>query len=604
MDINAIIKTASQDPRFQQVVQTAKAEMGDFPPEQVDELIKLIEFALQNPQRYPEARAAAIADGMAEEGDLPQQFDPVLLASVLVVLYQLRDSAGEAPAFARGGLNRFRSMAANGRHGDTMLAHINPREAEMLAARGGSGSINPQTGLPEFFSLSKLFKAILPIAVNFIAPGLGSAIGTAMGATGVAATALGGAVIGGLSSAVTGGNPLQGALLGGIGGGLGGMAGSAANNALGLGLGSTGQSVLGGALVGGVAGAATGQGFGQGMAMGALGSGLGQAAQGVGSGAVGAGIGAAGQSMGNMMMAGYDPKTALAGGALSGLATGIMGNWKGDQPQIKPSQAAVRDMTNGLTPSGTEMFSQASGGTGDPSYGYRAPVPSTSMGDPSFTGAQPTYGYSSPRPTTSMGSADLSASSPTGAVAAPTDPFSLKNMGMLAVASSLMSKPPDVANAINSMSPAQQEYFNRPGVTWDWNKLQADAGAQNMSLSQFMVLNWPALTSGAYNTAQPEVQKARGGFYAGGGGALSSVSRMMKGGGSGRADTIDAKLSDGEYVMDAETVAMLGDGSTGEGAKRLDAMREQLRRHKGGALAKGKFSPNAKSPLTYLKGAA
>jgi hypothetical protein len=53
--------------------------------------------------------------------------------------------------------------------------------------------------------------------------------------------------------------------------------------------------------------------------------------------------------------------------------------------------------------------------------------------------------------------------------------------------------------------------------------------------------------------------------------------------------------------MDAETVAMLGDGSTGEGARRLDQMRSALRAHKGKALARGKFSPNAKSPLAYLK---
>ena len=76
------------------------------------------------------------------------------------------------------------------------------------------------------------------------------------------------------------------------------------------------------------------------------------------------------------------------------------------------------------------------------------------------------------------------------------------------------------------------------------------------------------------------------------------------GGGSGRADTIHAKLSDGEYVMDAETVALLGDGSTKEGARRLDEMRKKLRMQKGKTLAKGNFSPAAKSPLAYLKGAA
>jgi hypothetical protein len=87
-------------------------------------------------------------------------------------------------------------------------------------------------------------------------------------------------------------------------------------------------------------------------------------------------------------------------------------------------------------------------------------------------------------------------------------------------------------------------------------------------------------------------------------GGLSALSRFVRGGGTGRSDEISAKLSDGEYVIDAETVAMLGDGSSKAGAQRLDQMRESVRQHKGKALSKGKFSPDAKSPLTYLKGAA
>lgn len=37
-----------------------------------------------------------------------------------------------------------------GRYGDTELAHVNPREAAMLRAMGGSGTINPKTGLREY----------------------------------------------------------------------------------------------------------------------------------------------------------------------------------------------------------------------------------------------------------------------------------------------------------------------------------------------------------------------------------------------------------------------------------------------------------------------
>jgi hypothetical protein len=41
-------------------------------------------------------------------------------------------------------------LRSKGRGGDTILAHINPTEAAMLKAMGGSGTINPKTGLPEF----------------------------------------------------------------------------------------------------------------------------------------------------------------------------------------------------------------------------------------------------------------------------------------------------------------------------------------------------------------------------------------------------------------------------------------------------------------------
>jgi hypothetical protein len=76
----------------------------------------------------------------------------------------------------------------------------------------------------------------------------------------------------------------------------------------------------------------------------------------------------------------------------------------------------------------------------------------------------------------------------------------------------------------------------------------------------------------------------------------------VEGPGTGRSDSIPAKLSDGEYVMDAETVALLGDGSSKAGAKKLDQFRVNLRKQKGRNLAQGKFSVNAKSPEAYLAG--
>lgn len=79
--------------------------------------------------------------------------------------------------------------------------------------------------------------------------------------------------------------------------------------------------------------------------------------------------------------------------------------------------------------------------------------------------------------------------------------------------------------------------------------------------------------------------------------------RYIKGAGTGISDSIPARLSNGEYVFDAQTVSMLGDGSSDAGAKKLDQMREEIRKQKGRLLAKGKFPPKAHSPLSYLKGA-
>ena len=98
-----------------------------------------------------------------------------------------------------------------------------------------------------------------------------------------------------------------------------------------------------------------------------------------------------------------------------------------------------------------------------------------------------------------------------------------------------------------------------------------------------------------------DVPMATGGLtgYAKGG---SNKSRYVAGPGSGREDKIPALLSDGEYVIDAETLALLGDGSTKEGARRMDDFRANIRKHKGRALSRGRISPNAKSPSKYMGG--
>jgi hypothetical protein len=52
--------------------------------------------------------------------------------------------------------NQYANLASKGRYGDTMLAHINPQEAGLLRAMGGAGTINPQTGLREFYGQNQI----------------------------------------------------------------------------------------------------------------------------------------------------------------------------------------------------------------------------------------------------------------------------------------------------------------------------------------------------------------------------------------------------------------------------------------------------------------
>lgn len=72
----------------------------------------------------------------------------------------------------------------------------------------------------------------------------------------------------------------------------------------------------------------------------------------------------------------------------------------------------------------------------------------------------------------------------------------------------------------------------------------------------------------------------------------------IRGPGDGQADKIPAMLSDGEYVVDASSVAALGSGSNAAGADRLDQMIQNIREHNR-SNGKG-LPPMAKSPMEYM----
>jgi len=86
--------------------------------------------------------------------------------------------------------------------------------------------------------------------------------------------------------------------------------------------------------------------------------------------------------------------------------------------------------------------------------------------------------------------------------------------------------------------------------------------------------------------------------YAGGGnlGGYSDGGRMLKGPGDGMSDSIPARigsrqparLADGEFVVPADVVSHLGNGSTDAGAKKLYDMMDKVRRARTGNKKQGK----------------
>lgn len=97
-------------------------------------------------------------------------------------------------AYARGGgVSQAKYWAQKlrrkGNNGDTELAHINPLEEMILKSIGGSGTINPKTGLPQYGFFSNPGKWLKSVAGpvggtilgNMLLPGIGGILGGALG---------------------------------------------------------------------------------------------------------------------------------------------------------------------------------------------------------------------------------------------------------------------------------------------------------------------------------------------------------------------------------------------------------------------------------------
>jgi hypothetical protein len=217
-------------PEQKQQLQELADDLDTFGPEDLQNLRYFLGYLAQNKTRYGLIVRKMYATGMLDEGVLPPKYEPAFFSLLTSLVDQAiakrgESSPEEAPAqgFAKGGIASLKASARKvqkaGRYGDTVLAHITPQEAALLKSRGGAGTINPKTGLPEYRSMfsiksiNNFFKKaapiVLPIALNFLVPGLGAIASGFIGA--------------GVGSLIGGAKPkdaLKSALIGGVTGGL------------------------------------------------------------------------------------------------------------------------------------------------------------------------------------------------------------------------------------------------------------------------------------------------------------------------------------------------------------------------------------------------
>lgn len=288
------------DPQeFEAFKQQLRANLQDveIPPQQLNAMIGILERLVEQPQDYPEFAKLAQADGI----EVPDEFDPEFVGALLVVLNEMRGMVSETmqdvttmgpamqgmegmePAqFAEGGLADVASyLQSQGRGEDKILAHITPGEAAFLQQRGGAGTINPVTGLPEYGWLSKAWKAVtgavksvvksvvstvkkvlqspvgrvlgtIALATVLGPAGVGLSMGTAAGLAGAGTTLMAGgsikeALISGALGYVGGGGTIMGVSpVAAVGQYLPGAAGSALNTGLATGAIGTGVGLIGG----------------------------------------------------------------------------------------------------------------------------------------------------------------------------------------------------------------------------------------------------------------------------------------------------------------------------------------------------------------------
>ena len=492
-------------------------------------------------------------------------------------------------------------LASLGRNGDSMLVHMSPEEVGGLKQVGDSLGIkmstNPYTGMPEAFSFGDFFTSFLPtIAGIAAAPATG---GFSM------APLLAGAGTGALLAVAKGEDPLMGGVTGGLGGyGGGNLAGSFGKMA-GAGTSAGAMNTLKDAAYSGSLGGMQTAAGGATQA-GATGFGAGLSAEASKAIANPMAVNAAAPSFGSQM--------------LSQAGTNLGNTYSGIGELVKDPAAAYGRFTEaggtasqlampvgGAVLAGLEP-SDLGYGTGnlyeDPDKGkYRGPQGQLNLSDKFDTGlrlvAEGGYidGYATGGSIQSGGIRDLYGSSD-NQIQAPlsTDGYGLGRLNQLGNEQSLTQAQTLGYDEGGSVVGSTKGITTAEGIaSIDPSRVRGDM-VDDMAGLPYRYDR--IITPGALDFYTIPPQEYNPETYAR---ALRKQEGMAKGGylngqGDGMSDSIPAtiegkqpaRLADGEFVIPADVVSHLGNGSSKAGSKRLYAMLDKVRHARTGNKKQGK----------------
>lgn len=428
-------------------------------------------------------------------------------------------------------------MAAHGRGPDDHLVHMSGKEVaglqSLAMAHGGSLTINPSTGLPEAGFLDSILPTLVGAAGMYF--GINPAITAGVMGLGTAAKTgdLGKGIMAGMG-AYGGGNMMEGAMNSGL-----------------VNAGSTVPAAMDVAApsAGGLAGAATEESLMAGGGRDAL----------------------LARTVPESQMASQLAQTTASNSAMPITAQNL-GGWGNIGMAAAPAIADLMQ-PNRQAPAGTQQMIRP--------YTFQA-NPQVSDG---IAGGKPMIG------TSYQPGQDTSERQWFQPQYTALTPYKAAEGGIVGLAGGGPVEQMSNANAIGQNTGFPMANLHQGAYATPWQT----------PISQNVV-------EGTADTGVNQVTGEENRFAGGGGisslGSYSDGGQMLKGPGDGMSDNIPAqigdkqpaRLADGEFVVPADVVSHLGNGSTDAGAKQLYSMMDKIRHARTGRKAQGK-QINAKKYL-------